>query len=177
MPTIRKERREVPINYQSERINKQISSLPDILIKLKTETNSVLEAPLVVEYISITNWATINLHPCRVSFSLDFSPGIAHSTHFKPNTAFTCAELRLLVSAKVRNNVGTFGPAIFDILPVPVEFYRFCPTDRHTSWSYVIHSCSEKVISWVYTGLGMGFMVFNRRKAPTCSRSPTKFII
>jgi len=130
MPKIRKERREVPINYQSERINKQISSLPDILIKLKTEINSVLEAPLVVEYISITNWATINLHPCRVSFSLDFSPGIAHS---KPNTAFTCAELRLLVSAKVRNNVGTFRPVIFDILPVPVEFYRFCPTDRHTS--------------------------------------------
>ena len=40
---------EVPIHYQSDRINKQISSLPDILIKLKTEINSVLETPLAVE--------------------------------------------------------------------------------------------------------------------------------
>jgi hypothetical protein len=37
------ERRENPINYQSDRINKQISSLPDILIKLKMEINAVLE--------------------------------------------------------------------------------------------------------------------------------------
>ena len=37
------ERREIPTNYQSDRINKQISSLPDILIKLKMEINAVLE--------------------------------------------------------------------------------------------------------------------------------------
>ena len=122
MPTIRKVRREVPINYQSERINKQISSLPDILIKLKTEINSVLEAPLVVEYISITNWATINLHPCRVSFSLDFSPGIAHS---KPTTAFTCAELRLLVSAKVRNNVRLSDRQYLTFYRPPSNFISF----------------------------------------------------
>jgi len=42
-------RREVPIHYHSDRINKQISSLPDILIKLKTEINAVLETPLAVE--------------------------------------------------------------------------------------------------------------------------------
>jgi hypothetical protein len=49
MPTIRIERREIPINYQSDRINKQISSLPDILIKLKTEINAFLETPLALE--------------------------------------------------------------------------------------------------------------------------------
>ena len=49
MPTIRIGRRELPINYQSDRINKQILSLPDILIKLKTEINAVLEPPLAVE--------------------------------------------------------------------------------------------------------------------------------
>ena len=32
--------------------------------------------------------------------------GIAPSTNFNPNTASTCAELRFLVSAKVKNNVG-----------------------------------------------------------------------
>ena len=42
-------RREVPIHYQSDRINKQISSLPDILKKLKTEINAVLETLLAVE--------------------------------------------------------------------------------------------------------------------------------
>ena len=40
MPTRCIEGREVSINYQSDRINKQISSLPDILIKLKTEINT-----------------------------------------------------------------------------------------------------------------------------------------
>ena len=51
MPTIGIERREIPIHYHSDRINtsKQISSLPDILIKLKTEINAVLETPLAVE--------------------------------------------------------------------------------------------------------------------------------
>jgi hypothetical protein len=49
MPTIRIERREIPINYQSDRINKQISSLPDILIKLRTEINAILETLLAVE--------------------------------------------------------------------------------------------------------------------------------
>jgi hypothetical protein len=51
MPTIRIGRREVPIHYQSDRINKQIRSLPDILIKLKTEIklNAVLETPWAVE--------------------------------------------------------------------------------------------------------------------------------
>jgi hypothetical protein len=51
MPSIGIERREIPIHYHSDRINtsKQISSLPDILIKLKTEINAVLETPLAVE--------------------------------------------------------------------------------------------------------------------------------
>jgi hypothetical protein len=51
MPTIGIERREIPIHYHSDRINtsKQISSLPDILIKLKTEINAILETPLAVE--------------------------------------------------------------------------------------------------------------------------------
>ena len=69
---------EVPIHYQSDRINKQISSLPDILIKLKTEINAVLETPLAVEYILITNWATVNLYPCvRVlgRLCVSFFPG------------------------------------------------------------------------------------------------------
>jgi hypothetical protein len=43
------ERREIPTNYQSDRINKQISSLPDILIKLKMEINAFLETPLALE--------------------------------------------------------------------------------------------------------------------------------
>ena len=34
--------RELLIHYHSDRINKQISSLPDILIKLKTEISAVL---------------------------------------------------------------------------------------------------------------------------------------
>jgi hypothetical protein len=33
-------RREVPIHYHSDRINKQMSSLPDILIKLRMEINA-----------------------------------------------------------------------------------------------------------------------------------------
>jgi hypothetical protein len=49
MPTIRIGRREVPIHYQSDRINKQIRSLPDILIKLKAEINAILETPWAVE--------------------------------------------------------------------------------------------------------------------------------
>ena len=39
-------RREVPIHYHSDRINKQMSSLPDILIKLRMEINAVLETLL-----------------------------------------------------------------------------------------------------------------------------------
>jgi hypothetical protein len=40
-------RREVPIHYHAERINKQFSSLPDIL--LRTEIKAVLETLLTVE--------------------------------------------------------------------------------------------------------------------------------
>jgi hypothetical protein len=42
-------RREAWIHYHSDRINKQMSSLPDMLIKLKTEINAILETPLAVE--------------------------------------------------------------------------------------------------------------------------------
>jgi hypothetical protein len=38
---------------RSDRINKQISILSDILIKLKMEFNAVLETPLAVETLSV----------------------------------------------------------------------------------------------------------------------------
>jgi hypothetical protein len=137
-------RREVPIHYQSDRINKQISSLPDILIKLKTEINAVLETPLAVEYILITNVVSLSESSVTVcvSFSFDFSSGITHSTYFKLNTAFTCAELRFLVSAKVWNNVGLLDQRY-------LTFYRsksyFIGFDRRTdtlrgdciNWHYI----------------------------------------
>ena len=76
---------------RSDRINKQISSLFDILIKLKTEFIAVLETPLAVEtwewwinfnrqlddlneifdrqveiLLAVADWATVNLDPCLI---------------------------------------------------------------------------------------------------------------
>jgi SMC interacting uncharacterized protein involved in chromosome segregation len=51
---IRIGRREVPIHYQSDRINKQIRSLPDILIKLKTEIKlNAVTSLLPIRIVSI----------------------------------------------------------------------------------------------------------------------------
>ena len=61
---------------QSDRINKQISSLSDILIKLKPEMNAILETPLSVLNFNhrLTDCYLLICIPAEssVSFSFDF---------------------------------------------------------------------------------------------------------
>ena len=118
-------RREVLINHQSDRINKQISSLhvPGILIKLQTEITAVLwqwnkfQSPTGLPLICIHTKSSAS------AFRLTVFPRIAHSTNFKPSTAFTCAELQFFASAKVWNNAGLSNQRY-----LTVRFYRFWST-------------------------------------------------
>jgi hypothetical protein len=72
---------------QSDRINKQISSLSDILIKLKPEINAILETPLAVLNFNhrLTDRYLLICIPAESSvsaFRLTFFKGIIPSTIF-----------------------------------------------------------------------------------------------
>jgi hypothetical protein len=84
-------------------------------------------------------------------WSTYFSPVIAHWTDFKHNTAFTCAELRFLVSAEVGNNVGLLDRQYLTFYRSQSDFIGFDWRTDTLREDCLCNHCLSPPKLWVWT--------------------------